>query len=175
MMFRKLTTLCTALLLTMSLTGCLVIPSFKTIKVRDDESAIASIELYDIRDESGSGFYGMFEDIDQMEEEYEPIKALDPVQYSSFIERLEDIVFDNTMVIVLASMHPNNYGYGGYTVKITYENGNFDILSSTSQLYDSGDDYIENDYNCSQEEWNELMEAYFLIEKPVRPAVTTEE
>ena len=174
MMFRKLTALCTALLLTMNLTGCLIVPYFKTIKVRDDESAIASIELYDICDGSGSRFYAMFEDIDQMEEEYEPIKALDPVQYSSFIERLEDIVFDGTRVIVLASMNPY-YGYGGYTVKITYENGNFDILSSTSQLYDSGDDYIENDYNCSQEEWNELMEAYFLIEKPVRPAVTTEE
>lgn len=173
-MFRKFYVLCMILFLTANLSGCIVIPGIETIEVRDEDSAIVSIELYDLRKGGyGGRFYGFEDGIDRMEEEYDPVKVLDPEQYSSLIEKLESLVFDSTTVIVLAPSTPS-YHYDGYTVKITYENGNYDILSATCQLYDSGEDYIENNYQYDQDKWNELIEAY-LIEKPTRPAVTAEE
>ena len=173
-MFRKVCVLCMVLFLTANLSGCIVIPGIKTIEVRDEDSAIVSIEVYDLRD---GGYSGRFEsidyDIDRMEEEHEPVKVLDPVQYPDFIEKLESLVFDNTDVFILAPMDPSYY-YHGYTVKITYENGNYDILSANCQLFDSGEDYIEKNYNYDQDKWNKLIEVY-LVEIPTRPAVTTEE
>ncbi len=173
-MFRKFYVLCMVLFLTVNLSGCIVIPGIKTIEVRDEDSAIVSIEVYDLGDGGYCGrFYGMDDDIDRMEEEHEPVKVLDTAQYPSLIEKLESLVFDNTDVIILAPTTPSYY-YNGYTVKITYENGNYDILSANCQLFDSGEDYSEKNYNYDQDKWNELIEAY-LVEIPTRPALTTEE
>ena len=165
-MFRKITVLFVSLTLLFSLTGCVFIPSWKQVDVRHDTSEIVSVELYDLRPWGYSGrFYGWDEDIDQMEEERDPIDALDAENYDDFVKDLEKLTFtDHFFVILGAAMDPS-YNYYGYTVKITYENGDYDILSRTCQLYDSGEKDIEREWSCDEEKWNTFIEKYFAVDQ----------
>ena len=90
-MFRKITALFVAFLLIFSLTGCVFIPSWKQVDVRYDTSEIVSVELYYLTGSYDGRFYGLEEDIDQMEEELDPIDALDAEQYEEFVKDLESI------------------------------------------------------------------------------------
>ena len=172
-MFRKITTAFIALLLVFSLSGCMIIPVFKHIELRYGAFEIASVELYDI---GGQRYLGRFEHsvgrfehsadegIDQMEEELDPVDALDAEQYESFVKDLEKLTFSHHIVLILASMQPPVHSFDGYTIKITYQNGDYDILSYACQLYDSGDDYVENEWNCDEDEWNAFIKSYFSVD-----------
>ena len=163
-MFRKITALFVAFLLIFSLTGCVFIPSWKKVDVRYDPSEITSVELYDLTKWKYSGrFNETEENIDQMAEEFDPIDALDAEQYADFVKDLEKLVFTDHIVLVLAAMDPYYY-YKGYTVKITYQNGDYDILSPVGQLYDSGDDYRELGWDCNEDDWNAFIKSYFSVD-----------
>ena len=164
-MFRKITTAFIALLLVFSLSGCMFIPEWQKIDVRYDPSEIVSVELYDLTQRSYDGrFYGLDEDIDQMEEDLDPIDALNADKYADFVRDLMDLTFtDHFFVILVAAMDPS-YSYYGYTVKITYQNGDYDIISRTCQLYDKGEDYNENTWNCDEDEWNSFIKSNFSVD-----------
>lgn len=161
-MFRKITALFVALMLTFSLTGCVFIPSWKQVDVRHDTSEIVSVELYNLTVSYMGRFHGREDCIDQMEEELDPIDTLDAENYDDFVKDLEKLTFTDHLILVLAAMDPAYY-YRGYTVKITYENGDYDILSPTGQLYDSGEKYIEDGWNCDEDKWNSFIEKYFAV------------
>ena len=161
-MFRKITALFVAFLLIFSLTGCMFIPSWKQIDVRYDASEIVSVELYHLIDRY-EGRFGSSE-IDQMEEELDPIDTLDVEQYADFVSALESLTFTNHTLIVLAAMDKFHY-YEGYTVKITYQNGDYDILSPTAQLYISGEASSETGWDCDQEKWNRFIKDYFTVDQ----------
>lgn len=164
-MFRKITVLFVSLMLMVSLTGCVFIPSWKQIDVRHDASEIVSVELYDLRQRSYVGrFYGWDENIDQMEEELDPIDALDAENYDDFVKDLEKLTFTDHLFLILAPMDPD-YNYHGYTVKITYSNGDYDILSHACQLYDSGEDDRETNWSCDEDKWNTFIEKYFAVDQ----------
>ena len=162
-MFRKITALFVAFLLIFSLTGCVFIPSWKQVDVRHDVSEIASVELYDLTADKYSGRFNGAE-IDRMEEELDPIDTLDAEKYKDFVKDLEKLTFTNHMVLVLAPMDPYYY-YEGYTVKITYQNGDYDILSPTGQLYDSGEKYRETGWSYDEDKWNTFIEKYFAVDQ----------
>ena len=169
-MFRKITALFVAFLLLFSLTGCVFIPSWKQVDMRYDTSEIVSVELYQLTGSYDGRFYGSEEDIDQMEEELDPIDALDAEQYEEFVKDLEGLTFtDHFFVILVAAMDPS-YSYHGYTVKITYQNGDYDILSPTGQLYEMGEDFNENNWNCDEDKWNRFIKDYFTVAQPEKPA-----
>ena len=161
-MFRKITALFVAFLLIFSLTGCVFIPSWKQVDMRYDTSEIVSVELYHLTD-SYSGRFGSSE-IDQMEKELDPIDTLDVEQYADFVSALESLTFTNHTLIVLAAMDKFHY-YEGYTVKITYQNGDYDILSPTAQLYISGEASSETGWDCDQEKWNRFIKDYFTVDQ----------
>ena len=160
-MLRKITALFAALLLLVSLTGCMFIPSWKQIDVRYDASEIVSVELYHLTDSYSGRFNGS--KIDQMEEDLDPIDTLDAENHEDFVKDLEKLVFTDHMIIVLAAMDPY-YCYKGYTVKITYQNGDYDILSPIGQLYDSGDDYQESRWDCDEKKWERFIKDYFTVD-----------
>ena len=166
-MFRKITALFVAFLLIFSLTGCVFIPSWKQVDVRYDTSEIVSVELYHLTD-SYSGRFGSSE-IDQMEKELDPIDTLDAEQHADFVSDLENLSFTNHTLIVLAAMDKFHY-YEDYTVKITYQNGDYDILSPTAQLYISGEASSETGWDCDQEKWNRFIKDYFTVDQPEKPA-----
>ena len=163
-MFRKITALFVAFLLIFSLTGCVFIPSWKQVDVRYDTSEIVSVELYQLTGSYDGRFYGLEEDIDQMEEELDPIDALDAEQFSDFVSDLEGLTFTNHFFGILVAANDPVYNYRGYTVKITYQNGDYDILSPTCQLYEMGEDFNEKNWNCDEEKWNNFIESYFSVD-----------
>lgn len=163
-MFRKITVLLISLLLILSLTGCVFIPSWKQIDVRHDASEIVSVELYNLTVSYMGRFHGREDCIDQMEEELDPIDTLDAENYDDFVKDLEKLTFTDHLILVLAAMDPAYY-YRGYTVKITYENGDYDILSPVGQLYDSGERYIEDSWSCDEDKWNAFIEKHFAVDQ----------
>lgn len=167
-MFRRITVFMAAFLLILSLTGCMFIPSWKKIDVRYDVSEISSVEVYDLVTSYDGRFMGSYENINDMEEDLDPVDTLESERFSDFVSDLEGLTFTNHMVLVLAPMDPY-YAYQGYTVKITYENGDYDILSSTCQLYQMEDDDDENNWSCDEEQWNRFIKRYFTVDKLIKP------
>lgn len=163
-MLKKISALCMMVLLICQMTGCIMIPSYEKIALRYDVSEIVSVELYDLRE---NGYHGMSsaENISQMEQDLTPIGILESEQYDVFVSELESITFSDVFVIVLAAMDPA-YSYHGYTVKIDYQNGEYDILSPTGQLYYYGDGkgFRERSYSCDEDVWNDFIESYFTEE-----------
>ena len=169
-MFRKITALFVAFLLMFSLTGCVFIPSWKQVDMRYDTSEIVSVELYYLTNNGSGGRFGRFADIDEMEEELDPIDTLDAEQFSDFVSDLEGLTFTNHFFGILVAANDPVYNYRGYTVKITYQNGDYDILSPTCQLYEMGEDHNENNWNCDEDKWNRFIKDYFTVDQPEKPA-----
>jgi hypothetical protein len=169
-MFRKITALFVAFLLIFSLTGCVFIPSWEQVDVRYDTSEIVSVELYYLTDNGSGERFGRFANIDEMEEELDPIDTLDAEQFSDFVSDLEGLTFTNHFFGILVAANDPVYNYRGYTVKITYQNGDYDILSPTCQLYEMGEDYDENNWNCDEDKWNRFIKDYFTVDQPEKPA-----
>ena len=163
-MLRKITALFVAFLLIFSLTGCVFIPSWKQVDVRHDTSEIVSVELYYLTDNGSGGQFGRFADIDEMEEELDPIDTLDAEQFSDFVSDLEGLTFTDHFFGILVAANDSSYSCYGYTVKITYQNGDYDILSPTCQLYEMGEDFNEKNWNCDEEKWNNFIESYFSVD-----------
>ena len=161
-MFRKITVLFVSLTLLFSLTGCVFIPSWKQIDVRHDTSEIVSVELYNLTVSYSGRFNGSR--IDEMEEELDPCDTLDAEDYDDFVKDLEKLIFSDHIFIILAAMDPY-YHYKGYTVKITYQNGDYDILSPVGQLYDSGEKYRETGWSYDEDKWNTFIEKYFAVDQ----------
>ena len=164
-MFRKITALFVAFLLIFSLTGCVFIPSWKQVDIRYDTSEIVSVELYYLTNNGSGGRFGRFADIDEMEEELDPIDTLDAEQFSDFVSDLEGLTFTNHFFGILVAANDPVYNYRGYTVKITYQNGDYDILSPTCQFYEMGEDYNENNWNCDEDKWNRFIKDYFTVDR----------
>ena len=99
-----------------------------------------------------------------MEEELDPIDALDAEQYEEFVKDLEGLTFTDHFFIILGAAMDPSYSYHGYTVKITYLNGDYDIISCSSQLYDKAENYDENIWDCDEEKWNNFIESYFSVD-----------
>ena len=66
----------------------------------------------------------------------------------------------------LVAANDSSYSCYGYTVKITYQNGDYDILSPTGQLYEMGEDFNENNWNCDEDKWNRFIKDYFTVDQP---------
>lgn len=165
-MARKITALFAVFLLIFGLTGCVFIPSWKQVDMRYDTSEIVSVELYYLTNNGSGGRFGRFADIDEMEEELDPIDTLDAEQFSDFVSDLEGLTFTNHFFGILVAANDSSYSCYGYTVKITYRNGDYDILSPTCQLYEMGEDYNENNWNCDEDKWNRFIKDYFTVDQP---------
>ena len=165
-MLKKITSVCVAVCMTafllFNLTGCLVINAPKNIELSHDVSEITEVELYNFGIPGCLGRHdSMIDDnIDLMIEENDPIRTMDPEQYGDFVRDLEKITFTDEMIIVLASVN-YSHAYEGFTVRIIYDNGDYDILSHSCQLYDSGDRYSEENWGCDMGDWNTFIRTYF--------------
>ena len=163
-MLRKILAMLLVLLLFVSLTGCLFIPAWEKIDMRYDPSEIASVELYDLTHGGYSDrFHGTKGNIDQMEEDLDPIATLDAEQYEAFVRDLEDLTFTNHFFVILVAANDPIYTYYGYTLKITYLNGDYDIISRSCQLYDKTEKYEENNWHCDEDAWNGFINSYFSV------------
>lgn len=154
-MFRKMTAVFIALLLAFSLSGCILIPTHKNIELRYDVSEIAAIEIFNLGDE----VYDLYELEELMEQNFMPVATLTSEQYAEFAERLGEFEFSFTYVIVAASVHVY-YSFAGYVAKITYANGEYELLNHQSQAYCRDGEHYMDAFNCDEGEWDRWIEDY---------------
>ena len=154
-MFRKITALFVAFLLIFSLTGCMIIPMRQKIELRYDVSEITAIEIHNLGDEA----YDIYQLEELMEQNFIPVATLESEQYSGFAEEIKELDFSDTLVIAPASVS-TDYSFVGYIVKITYANGEYEILNHRCQAYCNDDGHYPNAYSCDEGEWDRWIEGY---------------
>lgn len=155
MMFRKITTLFVTLLLLVSLTGCMLIPMVKKLDLHYDVSEITSIEIFNLGDE----VYDVYDLEELIDDNFIPAATLTSEQFSEFADRVGEFRFTDTYVIALASVQVD-YSFAGYVVKITYANGEYELLSNGSQAYKNEKGHYMDSYSCDEGDWNRFIEEY---------------
>ena len=154
-MFRKIIALFVAFLLVFSLSGCMVIPMRQKIELRYDVSEITAIEIHNLGDEA----YDIYQLEELMEQNFIPVATLESEQYSGFAEEIKELDFSDTLVIAPASVS-TDYSFIGYIVKITYANGEYEILNHRCQAYCNDDGHYPNAFSCDEGEWDRWIEGY---------------
>ena len=154
-MLRKITVLFAALLLLVSLTGCMLIPMVKKLDLHYDVSEITSIEIFNLGDE----VYDVYDLEELIDDNFIPAATLTSEQYSGFADRVGELTFTDTYVIALASVQVE-YSFAGYVAKITYANGEYELLSNGSQAYKNEKGHYMDSYSCDEGDWNRFIEEY---------------
>jgi len=141
-----------SLILLLSLTSCIIIPTFKRYKI--DAEEVFSIEIYDLRssDTHGSDFL----------ETQAPAYVIEEQQITDFLGDLSDIRFSDTVVIAVAAVDPS-FSYGDWVVRIRYTDGSCALISCNGygETYDASGAVIDtNHFGCDGEEWEEFVSKY---------------
>ena len=125
------------------------------IELRYDVSEITAIEIHNLGDEA----YDIYQLEELMEQNFIPVATLESEQYSGFAEEIKELDFSDTLVIAPASVN-TDYSFIGYIVKITYANGEYEILNHRCQAYSNDDGHYPNAYSCDEGEWDRWIEGY---------------
>ena len=142
----------TAIIVTVMLAGCIVIPRYRNFVI--DPDTVASIELYDLCEVDT--LYGDFVKTEA------PVYEIPPERTGDFLHDLSEIRFSDPLIIVLAAIDPSFY-YDNWTVRINYTDGSFELISSDGfgQVYDQNNKDIDSHhYGCDQEEWSALIRKF---------------
>ena len=138
---------------TIFLSGCVIIPLEKRYEYNAEN--VSSIDVYDLHeapDRSNVKF-----------EEIEPIYTLDESEHEDFLSDLAEIEYTDYIIIALAAIDPS-FEYGEWTVKITFTDGTYRLLScgGYGEEFDENGDRIKgNHYSCEDEEWDAFVENLF--------------
>ena len=88
------------------------------------------------------------------------IKTIDEENYQESIEKLEELEFKDT-IIVIAANDPNFHIFK-FVIKITYQSGAYQIVSNIGSIYTYNQDgFISCIHGaCEEEKWNEILISY---------------
>ena len=156
--------LCLTMVLLVGLTGCIAIPVREKIELRYGVSEIASIEIYNL----GDGAYDIYELEELMDQNFIPVAILETEQYADFVDEVQELAFTDTLVIALASVS-TDYSFIGYIAKITYANGEYEILNYRCQVYHNSKGNYPDSYGCDEGDWNRFIETYLPTDIPIKP------
>ena len=163
MALKKLLIVILLLELTFSMTGCIwIIHNYVTPAYSHSKDEVEKIEIFNIvSTDDYSALSGNFSDeyeysIKNIDTLLDPVKTFTGEGAYEFYDRLTNVKFSKTFYIVLAAIDPT-FGYYGYTVKITYKNGDYDIISDGQQLYYSDDTPDGTRLEC-RDDWNMFIE-----------------
>ena len=148
------------------LTGCLwVINNEEHLPLSYAQQKVVKIEIYDVNqlgENSGLSVFGHADEnlsIENLDNLLDPIKTLEGDVAFEFYDNVAHMPFSVTFVFVLAAYDPS-HGFFNYVAKITYENGEYDIISEGKQYFSSRS---ENERITILEclvDWNSFVEEY---------------
>ena len=155
-MFRKITALFVALMLTFSMAGCVYIPGSNRIKLSKDESAIQSIDIYYVEDAYYEG------DISGLRSEISPICSLAAEQQKDFIQELLSLEFGSGVQLLIPM--DGGYHYKGYVISVVYDDGSYDLIAEGGQYFYLNEEngshkYGYEDYT-GEKDWSAWIETY---------------
>jgi len=141
-----------SLLLSASLTGCIIIPLRKHFEI--DPQTVSYIDIYDLRDNGSreSGFMNT----------EKPVYTVPAEQNVLFLEHLANIRFSDTVFITIAAMDPSFY-YGKWVACIHYTDGSYEFLSNAhyGEVFDKDGNRIDSHhYGCDADEWEHFIGSY---------------
>ena len=142
----------TVILVTSTLTSCIVIPMYKKFEI--DANTVASIEIYDLCE--ADSLYGGFVKTET------PVYEIPTEKNTDFLNDLAKIRFSDTIIIVLAAIDPSFY-YDEWTVRINYTDGSYELISADGygQTYANYGEVIDSHhFGCDQEEWLAFIGKY---------------
>ncbi|MBP3479508.1 MAG: hypothetical protein J6K03_08540 [Oscillospiraceae bacterium] len=144
------------LLLGLILTSCTTIKTDYVLSM--DESQIQAIDIYNIDDVSKS--YSE-RNIHCLRSECTPTYTLTSEQYTSFLDKLTSMEFEEEIVLIPIPMD-GGCDYMGYIVSIVYIDGSYDIIAEEGQFsYSSvnGYKYSHADYSGTVS-WSDFIREY---------------
>ncbi|MBR6514034.1 MAG: hypothetical protein IKT46_04275 [Clostridia bacterium] len=151
-MKRTVTLLSILLILTLSLTGCIVIPQYKYYEISPDD--VISVQIYDLR--KSESYYGDFIELDN------PVYTLDDDSKTDFITELSEIRFKDVIIITIAAIDPC-FTYDEWVARINYNDGSYDLISCDgyNQSYNANNECVSsNHYSCDNDEWKAFITSY---------------
>lgn len=151
-LIRVLTAATLLLSLTLTLSGCIVIPISKRYSIEQD--TVDSIDIYDLRSCENRD-HGTWETLS-------PCYTLSDNQLESFLNDLSDIRFEDTIIIALAAVDPS-FSYGEWVVQIHYTDGTYELISSGGfgGTYSSDHERIDSHhFGCDEDEWSQFILKY---------------
>lgn len=140
------------IILSVSLAGCIIIPLRKHYTNSADE--VSCIRIYDLRG-SGSVASGFHEDT--------PEFTLPDEQINEFLTDFSNIMFRDSIVIVLAAIDPS-FDYGAWVVEIVFSDGSYSFYSTAGfgETFDADGKRIDtNHYSADDEDFQNLIDKYY--------------
>lgn len=162
---KKLSLIILTTILCLLFSGCVWIRVYEENNTPRDASKISKIEFYDIND--SVGLYPKYAipstkpSIDELDEHYSPKYELPEYRYEAFISDLDDIYFQRIYVGFFEENPRTDKNYTGITVKITYANGSFEIISRDAQIFYGTDSTEEFLNQCTERKWNKFISEYY--------------
>ena len=131
----------------------------KDLELSQDRANVKSIEIY----KSERAYYEG--DISDFLKTNEPVEVLEEETFSSFLDALCDLKFEEEIVFFPIPMD-GGCDYDGYIIAVVYSDGGYDIVAEGgSYSYAVGSDgqgkhrYDHSDY-CGETPWVEFVEQY---------------
>lgn len=149
---KRIALLMAAVILMLSLTGCIIIPRYKYFEI--DGSTVSSIQIYDLCEYDGLGS-------DFLDSET-AAHVIPKDENEAFLKDLARIRFSDALVIVLAAVDPSFY-YDTWTVRINYTDGSYELISCDGygEIFDEkGTRTDSHHYGCDNDEWRIFMGKY---------------
>ena len=146
----------TAVLLAISLSGCIIIPMTKYYNLPIEE--VASVQFYDLRNHADWQMPGF-------DDKCEPVYTLPEEDIEAFLKDFSKVKFSDTIVIMLASVDPS-FSYGNWVVRINFTNGQYTFYScgGFGETMDaSGNTISTTHFYCKEEMLIQLIGKYYEI------------
>ncbi len=155
---KKLLSVFLCLLFLVSLTGC--ISYHHKALMLYGESPVASVELYDL-----PVLYGGLKDFFESGKEGSvPVKQLPADRMDGFLSEVTTWKYTDT-VILLPVAQDSPREFGGYAVKVTYENGNWEIFDSDFCVYFDGKEEHRKLGSVDWDLWDDLLWDFFEVRR----------
>ena len=162
---KKISLIILTAILCLSLSGCIWIRVYEKNDTARDASKISKIEFYDIDD--NVGLYPKYAipssepSIDELDKHYSPKYELPEYRYEAFISDLDDVYFKRIYVGLFEENERTPKNYTGITVKITYSDGSFEVLSRDAQIFYGKNGTYEYLNQCTERRWNKFISEYY--------------
>lgn len=146
---KNVVTVCLLVCLALSLAGCVHYGvHYQCMGTAD---LITEIAVFDLRDES----------IVQIDDDMVPVGYVNREEYAAFVGEVESFPFVEQLLLLIAPTDPS-FAYGGYVVRITYEDESYELIGTTgyqSQHRDGA--YVGGShFSCDEDRWNQLVLRY---------------
>ena len=142
----------TLIIVTCTMTSCVIIPVFKFFNV--DANTVASIEIYNLSEDDS--LYSDFI------ENKTPVYEIPAEETADFLKDLSEIRFSDTLIIAPIAIDPSFY-YDEWTVRINYTDGSYELISCDGYGETNGSNGKVIDahhFGCDQEEWSSFIGKY---------------